>query len=100
MLQSRLYGHGPANRRHKAWVGGIDFKTYKFDHVNINTKRQVGSTIKPLLYGLAINDGGFTPSTPVEDVQQNFEGFWSGACYHSIVLKPNHANGRSACPIT
>ena len=27
----------------KAWVGGIDFKTYKFDHVNINTKRQVGS---------------------------------------------------------
>lgn len=75
MLQAGFMAMDPQTGAIKAWVGGIDFKTYKFDHVNINTKRQVGSTIKPLLYGLAINDGGFTPSTPVEDVQQNFEGF-------------------------
>jgi penicillin-binding protein 1A len=75
MLQAGFMAMDPHTGAVKAWVGGIDFKTYKFDHVNVGTKRQVGSTIKPLLYGMAINDGGFTPSTPVEDVQQNFEGF-------------------------
>ncbi|HCT23690.1 MAG TPA: peptidoglycan glycosyltransferase, partial [Chitinophagaceae bacterium] len=59
----------------KAWVGGIDFKHFKYDHVNINTKRQVGSSIKPLLYSLAIEEAGFTPNTMVEDVQQNFDGY-------------------------
>ncbi|MCS3798260.1 penicillin-binding protein 1A [Niastella sp. OAS944] len=75
MLQAGFMAMDPQTGAVKAWVGGIDFKTYKFDHVNVGTKRQVGSTIKPLLYGMAINDGGFTPSTPVEDVQQMFEGF-------------------------
>jgi penicillin-binding protein 1A len=75
MLQAGFMAMDPQTGAVKAWVGGIDFKTYKFDHVNLGTKRQVGSTIKPLLYGMAIENGGFTPSTPVEDVQQNFEGF-------------------------
>jgi penicillin-binding protein 1A len=75
MLQAGFMAMDPQTGAIKAWVGGIDFKTYKYDHVNVGTKRQVGSTIKPLLYGLAIENGGFTPSTPVEDVQQNFEGF-------------------------
>ena len=75
MLQAGFMAMDPQTGAIKAWVGGIDFKTFKYDHANINTKRQVGSTIKPLLYGLAIENGGFTPTTPVEDVQQNFEGF-------------------------
>ncbi len=75
MLQAGFLAMDPQTGAIKAWVGGIDFKTYKFDHANIGTKRQVGSTIKPLLYGLAIENGGFTPTTPVEDVQQNFEGY-------------------------
>jgi penicillin-binding protein 1A len=29
----------------KAWVGGIDHNFFQYDHVNVNTKRQVGSTI-------------------------------------------------------
>lgn len=58
----------------KAWVGGISFKTFKYDHVNLNTKRQVGSTIKPLLYAQAVEERGFTPETPVVDAQQNFGG--------------------------
>ena len=72
MLQTGFMAMDPLTGDIKAWVGGIDFKTYKFDHVNINTRRQVGSTIKPLLYSLAIEDAGFTPNTMVEDVQQNF----------------------------
>lgn len=72
MLQTGFMAMDPLTGDVKAWVGGIDFKTYKFDHVNINTRRQVGSTIKPLLYSLAIEDAGFTPNTMVQDQQQSF----------------------------
>lgn len=72
MLQAGFMAMDPLTGEIKAWVGGIDFKTFKFDHVNINTKRQVGSTIKPLLYSLAIEENGFTPNTPVQDIQQDF----------------------------
>jgi len=72
MLQTGFMVMDPITGAVKAWVGGIDPKTYKFDHVNINTKRQVGSTIKPFLYGLAIEDFNFTPQTQCEAVQQYF----------------------------
>ncbi|HLP94302.1 MAG TPA: transglycosylase domain-containing protein [Saprospiraceae bacterium] len=38
----------------KAWVGGINFKNFKLDH-NL-TKRQVGSTFKPIVYAAALQD--------------------------------------------
>ncbi len=75
MLQAGFMAMDPLSGEIRAWVGGIDFKTFKYDHVNINTKRQVGSTIKPLLYSLAIEDAGFTPETPVEDQQQSFGSY-------------------------
>lgn len=75
MLQAGFMAMDPISGEIKAWVGGIDFKTFKYDHVNINTKRQVGSTIKPLLYGLAIEEAGFTPATTVVDQQQSFGHF-------------------------
>jgi penicillin-binding protein 1A len=64
MLQASFILTDPLTGEVKAWVGGIDFKTYKYDHINYNTKRQVGSTFKPLLYTLAIMNG-YTPETPV-----------------------------------
>ncbi|MBZ4188255.1 penicillin-binding protein 1A [Niabella beijingensis] len=72
MVQSAFMVMDPVTGEVKAWVGGIDFKTYKYDHVNLRTKRQVGSTIKPLLYAQAIEERGMTPESMVEDVQQNF----------------------------
>jgi penicillin-binding protein 1A len=75
MLQTGFLAVDPFTGEVKAWVGGIDFKTFKYDHVNINTKRQVGSTMKPLLYSLAIEKSGFTPFSIVQDQQQNFEGY-------------------------
>ncbi|MDR3712127.1 MAG: transglycosylase domain-containing protein [Puia sp.] len=72
MLETAFMAMDPITGAVKAWVGGIDFRTYKFDHVNINTKRQVGSSIKPFLYGMAIEDYGFTPETQCEQVQQYF----------------------------
>ena len=75
MLQAGFMVMNPLDGQIKAWVGGIDYKTFKFDHANINTKRQVGSTMKPLLYSLAIEEAGFTPSTIVYDQQQSFGGY-------------------------
>ncbi len=72
MLQAGFMVMDPLDGQIKAWVGGIDFKTFKYDHANPNTKRQVGSTIKPLLYSLAIEEAGFTPNTTVYDNQQSF----------------------------
>ncbi|HWB91105.1 MAG TPA: transglycosylase domain-containing protein [Puia sp.] len=72
MLQTAFMVMDPFTGAVKAWVGGIDFKTFKFDHVNINTKRQVGSSIKPFLYSLAIEDFNFTPTTECPAVQQYF----------------------------
>ncbi len=75
MLQAGFMVMDPLSGQIKAWVGGIDFKTFKYDHVNINTKRQVGSTIKPLLYSLAIEEGGLNPNSIVQDQQQNFGSY-------------------------
>lgn len=72
MLQSSFMAMDPITGEVKAWVGGINFKTYKYDHVNLKTKRQVGSTIKPLLYAQAIEERGMDPLSPVQDVQQDF----------------------------
>jgi penicillin-binding protein 1A len=75
MLQTAFMAMDPMSGAVKAWIGGIDFKTYKFDHANLNTKRQVGSSIKPLLYADAIEDVGFTPETMVDNQAQYFDGF-------------------------
>lgn len=72
MLQTAFMVMDPVTGEVRAWVGGINFKTYKLDHANLKTKRQVGSTIKPFLYAQAMEDVGFNAETPVEDIQQSF----------------------------
>ncbi len=74
MEQAGFIAMDPVTGEIRAWVGGINFKTYKNDHVNLRTKRQVGSTIKPLLYTQAMEERGFTPSTECENVAQFFPG--------------------------
>src|SRR5690606_13282567 len=61
MMQTAFLAMDPISGEIKAWVGGIDFKWFKFDHVTAN--RQVGSTFKPILYTLAITDAGLTPDS-------------------------------------
>lgn len=75
MMQTAFMVTDPQNGQVKAWVGGIDFKNYKYDHANLKTKRQVGSSIKPYLYALAVEEYGFTPETECEATQQYFPGY-------------------------
>ena len=70
-LQSGFMAMDPITGEVKAWVGGIDHNFFQYDHVNINTKRQVGSTIKPILYTFAI-DNGFSPCGNVSTTPQDF----------------------------
>ena len=63
LLQTSFAAMDPKTGEVKCWVGGIDYKWFKFDH--ITTKRQVGSTIKPLIYSLAVQDAGYTPATEI-----------------------------------
>ena len=64
MMQTSFVAMDPKTGEVKCWVGGIDFKWFKYDHVTAS--RQVGSTIKPLIYALAVQDAGYTPSTIIE----------------------------------
>lgn len=75
MLQAGFLAMDPLSGEVRAWVGGIDFKTFKYDHVNFNTKRQIGSTMKPLLYSFAMEQSGLTPNSIVQDVQQSFGAY-------------------------
>lgn len=62
IMQIGLLSMDPQTGEVKAWVGGSNFKRFKFDHVNIKTKRQVGSTFKPILYTLGVTHG-YKPET-------------------------------------
>ena len=53
----------------KAYVGGIDYGNFKFDMVS-DSRRQVGSTIKPYLYTLAMEEG-YSPCDLAPNVQPN-----------------------------
>ena len=54
----------------KAYVGGMNFAHFQYDMVMAG-RRQVGSTIKPLLYSLAM-ENGFTPCDLAPNVQQTY----------------------------
>jgi penicillin-binding protein 1A len=56
-LNAGFLAMDPTNGAVKAWVGGIDHDFFQYDHVNINTKRQVGSIFKPIVFAMALEKG-------------------------------------------
>jgi penicillin-binding protein 1A len=56
-LQTGMMSIEPQTGYIKAWVGGISHKYFQYDHVQIGHARQVGSTFKPFVYALAIQEG-------------------------------------------
>ncbi len=65
-LQTGIVAINPSNGHVKVWVGGVNHKYFKYDHVRID--RQVGSTFKPFIYASAIFFKGISPCFKVEDV--------------------------------
>jgi len=61
-LHAGLISIDPSTGFVKAWVGGVDFKHFAYDHVRLG-KRQVGSTIKPFIYATALSMKSVTPCT-------------------------------------
>jgi penicillin-binding protein 1A len=56
----------------KAWVGGINYEHFKYDHVK-QAKRQVGSTFKPFVYSTAIKQKHYSPCFEVPNVRTCIE---------------------------
>lgn len=59
-LNAGMMSMAPQTGEVKAWVGGIDFKHFKYDHVK-QGRRQVGSTFKPYVYATAIDQLHYSP---------------------------------------
>ena len=69
-LRSGFMSMCPQNGHVKAYVGGLDFMHFAYDMV-MDGRRQVGSTIKPFLYSLAM-ENGFSPCDVAPNVQQTY----------------------------
>lgn len=65
-LQSGMMSMEPVTGNVKAWVGGIDYKHFQYDHV-AQGARQVGSTFKPFVYATAIDQLGMSPCDYIYD---------------------------------
>jgi penicillin-binding protein 1A len=72
-LQAGFLAMHPVTGHIKAWVGGTNYKYFQYDHVNVNTKRQVGSTFKPFVYTVAVDQKGYSPCTPMPNAPVTFE---------------------------
>ena len=71
-LRSSIMSMEPQTGHVKAWVGGINYKHFKYDMVN-QGRRQVGSTFKPFLYATAIDQLQLSPCDSVADSQITIE---------------------------
>jgi penicillin-binding protein 1A len=72
-LQAGFVSMDPTTGHIKAWVGGINHKYFKYDHVK-QGKRQPGSTFKPFVYATAM-ENGYTPCDEFPDVPTTFQFF-------------------------
>jgi penicillin-binding protein 1A len=78
-LQTGLMAMDPVTGYIKAWVGGINHKYFKYDHVKQGT-RQPGSTFKPFVYGLAM-ESGYSPCHRLKDIAPSFKLVGGGTWY-------------------
>lgn len=85
LLRAGLMALDPSTGNIKAWVGGINFKFFKYDHV-LQGKRQPGSAFKPFIYMAAI-DNGFSPDDRLSDIPITFTvsgGTWTPQNWNKI----------------
>jgi len=88
-LNMGLLAMDPRNGHIKAWVGGVNYKYFKYDHV-AQSKRQPGSTFKPFVYVAAI-DNGFSTCDRVTDQPVSF-GPEDGV--YGSIYTPKNSDGK------
>jgi len=71
-LQTGMMSVEPNTGFVRAYVGGIDFHHFQYDHVT-KGKRQVGSTFKPFVYASAMQEKGYTPCYKVPNSPVTFD---------------------------
>jgi penicillin-binding protein 1A len=71
ILNVGMMSMDPTNGHVKAWIGGINYKYFKYDHI-AQSKRQPGSTFKPFVYGAAIENEIATPCDKYVDEPVTF----------------------------
>lgn len=75
-LHAGLMSLEPQTGSVRAYVGDIDFRHFKYDNVSL-ARRQVGSTFKPFIYSVAMEDG-LSPCHKVPNIPVTFEKGWEG----------------------
>lgn len=95
-LQTGLMSMDPTTGNVKAWVGGIDYKHFQYDHVGQGA-RQVGSTFKPFVYAAAFEQKELSPCDSILDApfympkgRWNIDSPWN----------PTNSNGKYTGMIT
>jgi len=84
-LRSGLMAIEPHTGYVKAYVGGPDYRYFKYDHVKYSA-RQVGSTFKPFVYTMAMQEKGYTPCSEIPKIQPSIE------LYDGTIWAPANAN--------
>lgn len=72
-LRSGVVSIDPATGYVKAYVGGLDYAHFQYDMAMVG-RRQVGSTMKPFVYIMAMEDG-YSPSSTILNVQRSYGGW-------------------------
>lgn len=75
IAQAGLMSMVPGTGEIKAWVGGINWQHFQYDHIK-QGKRQVGSTFKPFVYATAIMKLGLTPCSTISNATYR-KGSWN-----------------------
>jgi len=76
-LRAGMMSMNPKNGHVMAWVGGIDYRNFQYDHVMLS-KRQIGSTFKPFLYATAIDQLKLSPCDMLPDLIHCIEPYKYG----------------------
>ena len=108
-LQAGMMTMDPFTGHIKAWVGGLDFRFFQYDHVK-QGRRQAGSTFKPFVYLTAL-DNGYTPCDRLRDERVTINYVENGQPmqwqpdnvtreYTGINMTLRHAMARSVNSIT